>query len=562
MGVFKNGVGRPSNETIKKRNIFKAICLVLVLIIIVLAAYMVNDKLKENKNNNIDNKKNNTKEVSNGWYEPTGTAKELDLYKITGEYWNDIVTNKETINNSDTGSSKKVGTYKCNNNNCKLFSASNESEKLVLIKDEDYIIYNYKTNKAKKVDFGKYTGKVNYIDDIDINDSGLGALYIGVQDAGKETYFKIVIANDGPETLFGLIDGEGNIIVMLKDDELNKDELWNSSEMSNVVYFDDGSVYYIDGNRYVKYDPTTKKLEKSRYYHSTVLIDDKGYIVVVDNDNYLKVLNLKGKVLSKLTKIDDSMKIHSMLSGWFEQDKKAGIYIVVENPRVTCEDLSENMKEEAGCNSEYGSESLGYEYYYIPKTGETGKIATFIGGYAKPILYLYPTSDNTSVNVSFAKPELLTTTYPKYKNNWSVVANKNGNLKDENGKYYYGLYWEESGYINVDFKEGFYVTKDNAINFLEEKLSIIGLNYKERNEFIMYWLPILEKNKKSLVYFELTNSRQNYNRLIINPKPDSLLRVAIHVKKVNQKTSIKEEKLPSFERKGFTAVEWGGVIHK
>ena len=112
------------------------------------------------------------------------------------------------------------------------------------------------------------------------------------------------------------------------------------------------------------------------------------------------------------------------------------------------------------------------------------------------------------------------------------------------------------------FKEGFYVTKDNAINFLEEKLSIIGLNYKERNEFIMYWLPILEKNKKSLVYFELTNSRQNYNRLIINPKPDSLLRVAIHVKKVNQKTSIKEEKLPRFERKGFTAVEWGGVIHK
>ena len=135
---------------LSKKEIYLTICLVLVLIIIVLAAYMVNDKLKENKDNNIDNKKNNTKEVSDGWYEPTGTAKELDLYKITGEYWNDIVTNKETIDNSYTVSSKKVGTYKCNNNNCKLFSASNESEKLVLIKDEDYIIYNYKTNKAKK----------------------------------------------------------------------------------------------------------------------------------------------------------------------------------------------------------------------------------------------------------------------------------------------------------------------------------------------------------------------------------------------------------------------------
>ena len=96
---------------------------------------------------------------------------------------------------------------------------------------------------------------------------------------------------------------------------------------------------------------------------------------------------------------------------------------------------------------------------------------------------------------------------------------------------------------------------------LEEKLSIIGLNAKERNEFIMYWLPVLEKNKKSLVYFELTKERDSYNKLIIRPKPDSLLRVAMHVKKVNKKTSIKEEVLPKFDRKGFTAVEWGGVIY-
>ena len=77
----------------------------------------------------------------------------------------------------------------------------------------------------------------------------------------------------------------------------------------------------------------------------------------------------------------------------------------------------------------------------------------------------------------------------------------------------------------------------------------------------MYWLPVLEKNEKSLVYFELTSSRENYNKLIINPKPDSLLRMAIHIKKVDKKMDIKEQKLTSFKRKGFTAVEWGGVIH-
>jgi hypothetical protein len=74
-------------------------------------------------------------------------------------------------------------------------------------------------------------------------------------------------------------------------------------------------------------------------------------------------------------------------------------------------------------------------------------------------------------------------------------------------------------------------------------------------------IPILERNEKNLVYFELTESRENYNKLIINPKPDSLLRIAIHIKKVDKKQNIKKQNLPTFERKGFTAVEWGGVIH-
>ena len=75
----------------------------------------------------------------------------------------------------------------------------------------------------------------------------------------------------------------------------------------------------------------------------------------------------------------------------------------------------------------------------------------------------------------------------------------------------------------------------------------------------MYWLPILEKNKKSLVYFELTEEKQKYNELKIEPKPDSLLRLTIHIKKVYRKKDIKEQYLPTFNRKGFIAVEWGGV---
>lgn len=177
----------------------------------------------------------------------------------------------------------------------------------------------------------------------------------------------------------------------------------------------------------------------------------------------------------------------------------------------------------------------------------------------KPVLYLYPTT-TTNITVDFAKEENLTTTYPKFNKNWNVTVHPNGDMYDKNNKYYYALYWEEK-YSSKEFNEGFYVSKDNAISFLEEKLSILGLNPKEQNEFIMYWLPILEKNEHNLVYFELTDELQKENELIINPKPDTLIRIRMHVKKINSKQTIKEQQLTKQERNGYTAVEWGGVIY-
>lgn len=175
----------------------------------------------------------------------------------------------------------------------------------------------------------------------------------------------------------------------------------------------------------------------------------------------------------------------------------------------------------------------------------------------KPILYLYP-EEETEVSVRFARPELLTTTYPKYANEWKVVAQPNGDLRDSEGNYYYGLYWEEQEAYK-EFNDGFYVEKDNAIEFLEEKLEALGLNDRERNEFIMYWLPILEKNEKNFVHFEFTEELQAENALIISPAPDSILRINMTVQKVEENPNLPEQELPSFERKGFTVVEWGGI---
>ena len=61
------------------------------------------------------------------------------------------------------------------------------------------------------------------------------------------------------------------------------------------------------------------------------------------------------------------------------------------------------------------------------------------------------------------------------------------------------------------------------------------------------------------MYFELTQSREDYNALRISPKPDSILRVALHILPVTEPVEIKTQTLPAFDRHGFTAVEWGGT---
>lgn len=179
----------------------------------------------------------------------------------------------------------------------------------------------------------------------------------------------------------------------------------------------------------------------------------------------------------------------------------------------------------------------------------------------KPVLYLYPEED-MMVNVKFKDKTKLLSTYPKYKNEWNVFAKKDGTLVDENGREYYALYWDENIKHNEKFKTGFYVKSKDSIKFLEEKLFEMGFTDKEANEFIMYWLPIMEQGGDNLVHFHFTEDRQKQNEIIIEPKVDSLFRVSIEIKKVKKKVSIKEQKIEKFERYGFSALEWGGSIIK
>jgi len=177
----------------------------------------------------------------------------------------------------------------------------------------------------------------------------------------------------------------------------------------------------------------------------------------------------------------------------------------------------------------------------------------------KPIIYIYP-QEETEVSVKVGYPDSLTCTYPKYENGWDVIASPDGNLKDvKTGRNLYALYWEGIRTKEGNIEDGFVVKGENVARFLEEKLEILGLNEREAEEFIVYWLPILEKNEYNFIRFYEKEEIDEMMPLEINPEPETLIRVLMGWKKLDKNIDIKEQKLEKVQRTGYTVVEWGGT---
>ena len=178
----------------------------------------------------------------------------------------------------------------------------------------------------------------------------------------------------------------------------------------------------------------------------------------------------------------------------------------------------------------------------------------------KPVIYLYPTEE-TKISVKLLKDKNITCSYPKYKDGWEVIAKPDGTLTDtETGRELYSLYYEARN--SVDFsniKDGFVVKGEDSAAFLEEKLAVLGLTEREAEEFIIYWLPRLEANEYNLIRFATEEEINENMPLDIDPSPDSMIRVIMVFKALDEPVNIPEQKLSTPERTGFTLVEWGGT---
>ena len=181
----------------------------------------------------------------------------------------------------------------------------------------------------------------------------------------------------------------------------------------------------------------------------------------------------------------------------------------------------------------------------------------------KPVIYLYPEVPmEVSVKVHF-KGEL-SLTYPMYnpETGWKVLAQPNGELKDlKTNQTYYELFWEGLSAYKYALKTGFVVSKKELVAFLDEKTQLLGLNRREANEFITYWLPQMSKHEHLLVHFA-TDEYYEQAVLEVKPKPNTQIRFMMLFKPVPEGFKIPEQVLNTPQRKGFTLVEWGGTLVK
>ena len=175
----------------------------------------------------------------------------------------------------------------------------------------------------------------------------------------------------------------------------------------------------------------------------------------------------------------------------------------------------------------------------------------------KPVIYLYPEAE-TEVSVKLLLDGRLTCTYPAYNSGWNVTAAPDGTLTDAKGQTYNYLYWEGETKARWDMSEGFCVKGEDTAAFLEEALEKLGLSRREANEFIVYWLPLMEENPYNLISFQ-TDIYTDAAALEIDPMPDTLIRVFMAWKAAGAFVELPEQKLTAPARYGFTVVEWGGT---
>ncbi|MDC7224598.1 MAG: hypothetical protein PQJ60_12715, partial [Spirochaetales bacterium] len=182
-----------------------------------------------------------------------------------------------------------------------------------------------------------------------------------------------------------------------------------------------------------------------------------------------------------------------------------------------------------------------------------------MGERAKPVIYLYPPRE-TDVRVEVSPQSGFSFTEPEYGEGWEVRATPEGLITNrEDGKTWPYLFWESNSESRPETKEGFVVKREDLDSFFRDKLTFMGLIPREIEDFLEYWIPVLNEGPWYYISFIDQATQDAEAPLTITPRPDTIIRVFFDSRPLVEPISVPEQELKKGKREGFTVIEWGGM---
>ncbi len=101
------------------------------------------------------------------------------------------------------------------------------------------------------------------------------------------------------------------------------------------------------------------------------------------------------------------------------------------------------------------------------------------------------------------------------------------------------------------------VAQKDLENWFNEYLPKLGLNKKEKEQFMEYWLERLQGQN----YYEMKllsrKFLEEHAKLTILPSPDTVIRVIFYFTPMDEYKTVKAPVIQTPEQKGFVVLEWG-----
>ena len=339
-----------NNKKEKKTAIIVAIVIILVFGSL---SFLVLGNLSKNNYNEEDNYNENTDNSSsnNEWYTPTKSDYKIDVhYDIKNQNYSNV--HFKTDNTSD---GEVLSTYYCTSSSCKAEAISEKG--YVLINDIGYVIYDYMTNKATKLDLTYISSDVVrlYIKFLEKDDKLKGIYFkdskashfipVGngkpiLMDSSSYTTAEIeddylVVANKNVINYYNLengtldktldvkVDGDVELIpknknLLYVDNNYTNDSgyitVYNNN-MDAVLKFQ-SAWYYIDDENIYFYNLKKENQSLDKYDSSGKLVKqidniklvsniENGYSFMLDNENKLKLIDLNNNVIEEFETISD-----------------------------------------------------------------------------------------------------------------------------------------------------------------------------------------------------------------------------------------------------------------